>query len=99
MAGGIWAVPLPAFSSGLWLQSADLLNIHLSKTTLLGSYLWTGQEGLPIEYLGRLVHQLINPQKCWKEDSPLGRENWVRDHLGKWDIHKSLALVGMHPQC
>lgn len=42
--------------------------------------------------------QEIREKECWKEDSPLGRENWVRDHLGKGDIHKSMVSVGMHPQ-
>lgn len=42
--------------------------------------------------------QETRENECWKEDSPLGREDWVRDHLGKCDIHKSMGPVGMHPQ-
>lgn len=35
---------------------------------------------------------------CWKEDLSLVREDWVREHLGKSDIHKSMGSQGMHPQ-
>lgn len=34
---------------------------------------------------------------CWKEDFPLLKQDWVREHLGKLDIHKSLDSDGMHP--
>lgn len=37
-------------------------------------------------------------QKVWeKEDSPLVEEDWIRNHLGKLDAHKSLGPDGMHP--
>ncbi|GAB0208054.1 mitochondrial enolase superfamily member 1 [Grus japonensis] len=37
-------------------------------------------------------------EKVWrKEDLPLVEEDWVRDHLGKLDIHKSMDHNGMHP--
>ncbi|GAB0208601.1 hypothetical protein GRJ2_003325800 [Grus japonensis] len=32
-----------------------------------------------------------------KEDLPLVKEDWVREHLGKVDIHKSMGPDGMHP--
>ncbi|GAB0208568.1 mitochondrial enolase superfamily member 1 [Grus japonensis] len=32
-----------------------------------------------------------------KEDFPLVKEDWVREHLGKLDIHKSMGPDGMHP--
>ncbi|GAB0208607.1 mitochondrial enolase superfamily member 1 [Grus japonensis] len=32
-----------------------------------------------------------------KEDLPLVEEDWVREHLGKLDIHKSMGPDGMHP--
>lgn len=34
---------------------------------------------------------------CWKEDFSLVKEDWVREHLGKLDIHKSTGPEGMHP--
>ncbi|GAB0206764.1 mitochondrial enolase superfamily member 1 [Grus japonensis] len=38
-------------------------------------------------------------EKVWrKEDLPLVEEDWVREHLGKVDIHKSMGPDGMHPQ-
>ncbi|GAB0181301.1 mitochondrial enolase superfamily member 1 [Grus japonensis] len=38
-------------------------------------------------------------QKVWrKEDFPLVKEDWVRDHLGKLDTHKSMGPDGIHPQ-
>ncbi|GAB0206573.1 mitochondrial enolase superfamily member 1 [Grus japonensis] len=38
-------------------------------------------------------------EKVWrKEDFPLVEEDWVREHLGKRDIHKSMGPDGMHPQ-
>ncbi|GAB0189276.1 mitochondrial enolase superfamily member 1 [Grus japonensis] len=37
--------------------------------------------------------------KVWrKEDFPLVKEDQVRDHLGKLDIHKSMGPNGMHPR-
>ena len=49
-----------------------------------------------------------SPQECqtletreeaWrKEDFPLVEEDWVRDHLGKLDTHKSMGPDGMHPR-
>ncbi|GAB0182218.1 hypothetical protein GRJ2_000687100 [Grus japonensis] len=33
-----------------------------------------------------------------KEDLPLVEENWVREHLGKLNIHKSIGPDGMHPR-
>ncbi|GAB0177726.1 target of Nesh-SH3 [Grus japonensis] len=33
-----------------------------------------------------------------KEDFPLVEEDWVRDHLGKLDTHKSMGPDGMHPR-
>ncbi|GAB0204618.1 mitochondrial enolase superfamily member 1 [Grus japonensis] len=33
-----------------------------------------------------------------KEDLPLVKEDWVREHLGKLDIHKAMGPDGMHPQ-
>ncbi|GAB0204057.1 hypothetical protein GRJ2_002871300 [Grus japonensis] len=37
-------------------------------------------------------------EKVWrKEDLPLVGENWVREHLGNLDIHKSMGPDGMHP--
>ncbi|GAB0209109.1 mitochondrial enolase superfamily member 1 [Grus japonensis] len=33
-----------------------------------------------------------------KEDLPLVEEDWVREHLGKLDIHKSMGPDGMHPR-
>ncbi|GAB0209397.1 mitochondrial enolase superfamily member 1 [Grus japonensis] len=36
--------------------------------------------------------------KVWrKEDLPLVEEDQVREHLGKFDIHKSMGSDGMHP--
>lgn len=32
----------------------------------------------------------------WKEDLPLVKENWVREHLGKFDICKSMSSDGIH---
>ncbi|KFV87306.1 hypothetical protein N308_01882, partial [Struthio camelus australis] len=29
---------------------------------------------------------------------PLAEKDWVRDHLGKPDIHKSMGPDGMHPR-
>ncbi|GAB0179825.1 mitochondrial enolase superfamily member 1 [Grus japonensis] len=38
-------------------------------------------------------------EKVWrKEDLPLVEEDWVRQHLGKLSIHKSMGPDGMHPQ-
>ncbi|GAB0187639.1 mitochondrial enolase superfamily member 1 [Grus japonensis] len=38
-------------------------------------------------------------EKVWrKEDLPLVEEDWVREHLGKLDIHKSMGPDAMHPQ-
>ncbi|GAB0176329.1 mitochondrial enolase superfamily member 1 [Grus japonensis] len=38
-------------------------------------------------------------KKVWrKEDFPFVQADWVRDHLGKFDIHKSMGPNGMHPQ-
>ncbi|PKU47387.1 rna-directed dna polymerase from mobile element jockey-like [Limosa lapponica baueri] len=37
--------------------------------------------------------------KVWREeDFPSVGEDWVRDHLAKLDIHKSMGPDGMHPQ-
>ncbi|PKU32129.1 rna-directed dna polymerase from mobile element hypothetical protein [Limosa lapponica baueri] len=37
--------------------------------------------------------------KVWREeDFPSVREDLVRDHLAKLDIHKSVGPDGMHPQ-
>ncbi|GAB0203755.1 mitochondrial enolase superfamily member 1 [Grus japonensis] len=33
-----------------------------------------------------------------KEDLPLVEEDWVREHLGKLDIHRSMGPDGMHPR-
>ncbi|GAB0179750.1 mitochondrial enolase superfamily member 1 [Grus japonensis] len=33
-----------------------------------------------------------------KEDLPLVKEDWVREHLGKLNIHKSMGPDGMHPR-
>ncbi|PKU42688.1 rna-directed dna polymerase from mobile element hypothetical protein [Limosa lapponica baueri] len=32
------------------------------------------------------------------EDSPLIEEDWVRDHSGKLDTHKSMGPDGTHPR-
>ncbi|PKU39894.1 rna-directed dna polymerase from mobile element jockey-like [Limosa lapponica baueri] len=38
-------------------------------------------------------------ERVWrKEDFPLVKDDYVRDHLGKLDIHKSMGPDGMHPQ-
>lgn len=37
-------------------------------------------------------------RECWKEDFPLVKKDWVRKHLGKLCIHKSMGPDGMHPQ-
>ncbi|GAB0190597.1 mitochondrial enolase superfamily member 1 [Grus japonensis] len=38
-------------------------------------------------------------EKVWrKEDFPLVEEDRIRDHLGKYDTHKSMGPDGMHPQ-
>ncbi|PKU34197.1 rna-directed dna polymerase from mobile element jockey-like [Limosa lapponica baueri] len=38
-------------------------------------------------------------ERAWsKEDSPLIEEDWVRDHLGKHDTHRSMGPDGMHPR-
>ncbi|GAB0204486.1 mitochondrial enolase superfamily member 1 [Grus japonensis] len=37
-------------------------------------------------------------EEVWrKEDLPLVKEDQVREHLGKLDIHKSMGPDGMHP--
>ena len=37
-------------------------------------------------------------EKIWrKEDFPLVEEDWVRDHLGKLDPHRSMGPDGTHP--
>ncbi|KAJ7396014.1 hypothetical protein BTVI_148902 [Pitangus sulphuratus] len=36
-------------------------------------------------------------KKSWKKNLPLVKEDWVREHLGKLDIHKSMGPDGMHP--
>ncbi|GAB0208405.1 mitochondrial enolase superfamily member 1 [Grus japonensis] len=36
-------------------------------------------------------------EKVWRKGY-LVKEDWVRDHLGKLDIHKSMGPDGMHPQ-
>ncbi|XP_068810842.1 tetraspanin-9 isoform X2 [Struthio camelus] len=59
---------------------------------------------LPRSLLVRLVFR--NPclapesrKKVWrKEDSPLVKEDWVRDHLSKLGTHKSVVPDGMHPR-
>ena len=33
-----------------------------------------------------------------KEEFPLVEEDWVTDHLGKLDPHKSMGPDGMHPR-
>lgn len=35
---------------------------------------------------------------CRKEDFPLVEEDWVRNQLGKFDIHMSMDPDGMQPQ-
>ncbi|GAB0183198.1 mitochondrial enolase superfamily member 1 [Grus japonensis] len=38
-------------------------------------------------------------EKVWrKKDFPLVEEDWVREHLGKLDTHKSMGPDGMHPR-
>ncbi|XP_014792346.1 PREDICTED: RNA-directed DNA polymerase from mobile element jockey-like [Calidris pugnax] len=38
-------------------------------------------------------------ERVWREeDSPSVGEEWVRDHLAKLDIHKSMGPDGMHPR-
>ncbi|GAB0208273.1 mitochondrial enolase superfamily member 1 [Grus japonensis] len=38
-------------------------------------------------------------ERVWrKEDLPLVKEDWVREHLGNLDIHKSMGPDGMHPR-
>ncbi|NWX33671.1 RTJK polymerase, partial [Notiomystis cincta] len=36
-------------------------------------------------------------KEWWEEDIPLVKEDWVRKHLGKLDIHKSMGPDRMHP--
>lgn len=37
-------------------------------------------------------------EECWKEDFPLIKENWVREHPGKHDILKSMGPARIYPQ-
>lgn len=30
-------------------------------------------------------------EECWKQDFPLVKKDWVREHLCKTDIHKSMG--------
>ncbi|XP_068856794.1 uncharacterized protein [Aphelocoma coerulescens] len=41
--------------------------------------------------------QEIRVKESWKEDFPFIKEDWVREHLGKLDIHKSMGPDRMHP--
>lgn len=35
-------------------------------------------------------------KEWWKEDFCFIKEDWVRDHLGNFDIYKSMCHDGMH---
>lgn len=36
-------------------------------------------------------------RECWKEEFSFVKEDWVRGHLGRLDIHKSMDPDGIHP--
>lgn len=36
-------------------------------------------------------------RECWKELFSFVTEDWVRGHLGRLDIHKSMDPDGIHP--
>lgn len=36
-------------------------------------------------------------RECWKENFSLVKEDWVRGHLERLDIHKSMGPDGIHP--
>lgn len=42
--------------------------------------------------------QQTREKKWWKEDFALVRKDWIRENLGKHDIHKSTGLDSQHPQ-
>lgn len=46
------------------------------------------------------VSQILETRaKVWnKEDLPLWEEDWVREHLNKLDVYKSMWHDGLHPQ-
>ncbi|RMC04262.1 hypothetical protein DUI87_19081 [Hirundo rustica rustica] len=37
-------------------------------------------------------------KEWWEEDIPLVKEDWVREHLSKLDIQKSVGPEGIHPE-
>jgi len=40
----------------------------------------------------------VREEACRKDDLPLVEEDYVRDHLGNLDAHKSMGPNGMHPR-
>jgi len=40
----------------------------------------------------------VRGKACQKEDLPLVKEDWVRDHLSNLETHKSMGPNRMHPQ-
>lgn len=36
-------------------------------------------------------------RECWKENFSLVKEDWVRGHLERLGIHKSMGPDGIHP--
>lgn len=41
--------------------------------------------------------QETRAQRYWKQEFLLVEENWVREHLRKFDMCKSMAPDGIHP--
>lgn len=37
-------------------------------------------------------------EECWKKHFPLIEEDWIREHLGKLDILKSMCPDRVYPQ-
>jgi len=40
----------------------------------------------------------VREEACRKDDLPLVKQDFVRDHLSNLDVHKSMGPDGMHPQ-
>ncbi|TRZ08619.1 hypothetical protein HGM15179_018490 [Zosterops borbonicus] len=68
-----------------YAEKAELLNVFFS---LVFTDKTSHQESLAQE---------TRVKEYWKEDFPLVKEDWVREYLGKFDIHKSMGSNGLYP--
>lgn len=76
----------PLLNGGEMLVTEDAEKIELLNTAFAVFFTKTSP-----------LTQETRVKELWKGDFPLVRENWVREHLNKLDIHKSMHPDGMHP--